>query len=227
MNQPVLQTPKESYYAHTRLDMISMLDAIPETVLEIGCGTGNTLRYLKKQGTRETFGIELDSTMAKIAMNHVDHVTVGDIESMEWPFPDKLFDCIILGDVLEHLLDPWSVLRTLSESLISGGQIVASLPNVRFYGVSIPLLLKGRWTYTEEGILDRTHLRFFTRKTAIELIASAGFEIRKVSANYGPKRHLFNRLTLGIFRNLLARQYLIHAYRAEQPAIIRMSRTEP
>ena len=130
MNQPILQTPKESYYTHTRLDMISMLDAIPETVLEVGCGTGNTLRYLKKQGTRETFGIELDSTMAEVAMRQVDHVAVGDIEAMEWPFAGKLFDCIILGDVLEHLRDPWSVLRTLSESLISGGQIVASLPNV-------------------------------------------------------------------------------------------------
>lgn len=222
MNRSILQTPKESYYTHTRLDMISMLDAIPETVLEVGCGTGNTLRYLKKQGTRETFGIELDSTMAEVAMRQVDQVAVGDIEAMEWPFAGKLFDCIILGDVLEHLRDPWSVLRTLSESLISGGQIVASLPNVRFYGVSIPLLFGGRWTYTEEGILDRTHLRFFTRKTAIELIASAGFEIRKVSANYGPKRLLFNRLTLGIFRNLLARQYLIHAYKAEQPATTRI-----
>lgn len=218
MNQPILHTPGESYYAHTRLDMISMLDAIPETVLEIGCGTGNTLRYLKKQGARETFGIELDSTMAKIAMNHVDHVAVGDIEAMEWPFADKLFDCIILGDVLEHLRDPWSVLRTLSESLISSGQVVASLPNVRFYGVSIPLLFGDRWTYTEEGILDRTYLRFFTRKTATELVSGAGFAIRKVSANYGPKRLLFNRLTLGIFRNLLARQYLIHAYKAKEPA---------
>ena len=215
MNQPILHTPGESYYAHTRLDMIAMLDAIPETVLEIGCGAGNTLRYLKKQGARETFGIELDSTMAKIAMNHVDHVVVGDIEAMEWPFADKLFDCIILGDVLEHLRNPWRVLRTLSESLISGGQVVASLPNVRFYGVSLPLLFGGRWTYTEEGILDRTHLRFFTRKTAVELISGAGFVICKVSANYGPKRLLFNRLTLGIFRNLLARQYLIHAYKAE------------
>ena len=204
-----------------------MLDAIPETVLEIGCGTGNTLRYLKKLGARETFGIELDSTVAETAMNHVDHVAIGDIESTEWPFAGKLFDCIILGDVLEHLRDPWSVLRTLSESLISGGQVVASLPNVRFYGVSIPLLFGGRWTYTEEGILDRTHLRFFTRRTAVELISSAGFEIRKVSANYGPKRHLFNRLTLGIFRNLLARQYLIHAYKAEQTATARMPHIEP
>ncbi len=225
MNQPVLHTLGESYYAHTRLDMISMLDTIPETVLEIGCGTGNTLRYLKQQGARETFGIELDSAMAEIAMRQVDHVAVGDIEAMEWPFADKLFDCIILGDVLEHLCDPWNVLRTLSEFLISGGQVVVSLPNVRFYGVSIPLLFRGRWTYTEEGILDRTHLRFFTRSTAVKLISGAGFVIRKVSANYGPKRLLFNRLTVGIFRNLLARQYLIHAYKAQQPATAQISRT--
>lgn len=203
-----------------------MLDAIPETVLDVGCGSGNTLRYLKKLGARETFGIEVNSTVAEAAINHVDHVAVGDIESMEWPFAGKLFDCIILGDVLEHLRDPWCVLRTLSNLLPSGGQVIASLPNVQFYGVSLPLLFGGQWTYTEEGILDRTHLRFFTRRTAVALISGTGLAIRKVSANYGPKRLLFNRLSLGIFRNLLARQYLIHAYKAEQPTTTRIGRND-
>ncbi len=192
-----------------------MLDRIPETVLEVGCGSGNTLRYLKEQGARRTFGIEVNSTVAKAATNHVDHLAVGDIESMEWSFADRLFDCIILGDILEHLRDPWGVVKKLSESLPSGGQLVASLPNVRFYSVSIPLLFAGRWTYAEEGILDRTHLRFFTRRTAVELFLEAGFAIRKVSFTYGPKRRLFNRLTLGIFRNLLAYQYLVHAYKVD------------
>ncbi len=219
MNQPVLHAPGESYYTHTRLDIISMLDPIPETVLEVGCGAGNTLRYLKEQGARATFGIELHRTVAETAMNNVDHVAVGDIESMGWPFSGQIFDCIIFGDVLEHLRDPWKVVKNLSESLAVGGQVVASLPNVRFYGVSFPLLFGGRWTYTEEGILDRTHLRFFTRKTAVELISESGLVVRKVSSNYGPKRHLLNRLTIGAFRNLLARQHLVHAYKAGQSAI--------
>ena len=209
-----LHTPGQVYYAHTRLELIALLDGVPETVLEVGCGRGNTLQYLKDQGAKETFGIELNSKVAEAAIDQgVDHVAVGDVESMEWPFPGARFACIILGDVLEHLRDPWGVVETLKESLCDGGQLVASLPNVRFYGVSIPLLLGGRWTYTEEGILDRTHLRFFTRATAIELFSAAGLEVRHVSSTYGPKRRLFNLLTLGIFRNFLARQHLIHAYK--------------
>ena len=159
-----LHYPKESYYTHTRLDLISMLERLPQTVLEIGCGTGNTLRYLKENGARKTFGIEANGAVAEDAKHQVDHIVVGDIESMEWPFPDQVFDCIILGDVLEHLRDPWRVVEMLLGLLTQGGQVVASLPNVRFYGVSIPLLFGGRWTYTEEGVLDRTHLRFFTRR---------------------------------------------------------------
>ena len=213
MNGTELHTPGHAYYAHTRLELVSLLDGVPETVLEVGCGRGNTLRYLKDQGAKETFGIELNSNVAEEATGQVDHIAVGDIESMEWPFPGARFDCIILGDVLEHLRDPWGVVETLKETLRDGGQLVASLPNVRFYGVSIPLLLGGRWSYTEEGILDRTHLRFFTRRTAIQLFSGAGLQVGHVSSTYGPKRRLFNLLTLGIFRNLLARQHLIHAYK--------------
>ncbi len=210
-----LHTPGQAYYAHTRLELISLLDGVPETVLEVGCGRGNTLRYLKGQGARETFGIELNSKVAEEAIGQVDHVAIGDVESMEWPFPGARFDCIILGDVLEHLRDPWGVVETLKELLRDGGQLVASLPNVRFYGVSLPLLLRGKWTYTEEGILDRTHLRFFTRGSAIQLFSGAGLRVHHVASTYGPKRRLFNLLTLGIFRNHLARQHLIHAYKAE------------
>ena len=215
MSQHALHTPGESYYSHTRLDMVSMLEAVPETVLEIGCGSGHTLRYLKDQGAGETFGIELNSTVAAEAMDRVDHLAVGDIESMQWPFADQLFDCILFGDVLEHLRDPWSLVNRLAGCLSPGGQVVASLPNVRFYGVSFPLLFAGRWTYTEEGMLDRTHLRFFTRRTAQELLSGAGLTIRKVSSTYGPKRRIFNLLTLGIFRNLLARQHLVYARKPE------------
>lgn len=215
MSQSFLHLPGDSYYEHTRLDIISMLNPIPEKVLEVGCGTGNTLRYLKEMGTQQTFGIELNRKVAEEAMNNVDYVAVGDIESMEWPFQNRVFDCLIFGDVLEHLRDPWGVVKQLSKSIPVGGQVVASLPNVRFYGISIPLLLGGRWTYTEEGILDRTHLRFFTKGTAVELITQGGFVVREVLSNYGPKRHLFNRLTLGIFCDLLARQHLVHGYKEE------------
>ena len=211
MTSRTLHDPGASYYQHTRLELVSMLEKTPETALEIGCGSGNTLQYLKQQGTHQTFGIELNGAVAQDAVKHVDHVAEGDIESLQWPFPGQMFDCIIIGDVLEHLRDPWGLVATLSSSLNSRGEVVASLPNVRFYGVSIPLLIGGRWTYTEQGVLDRTHLRFFTKRTATELFSSAGLEISRVASIYGPKRRLVNIGTLGVFRNLLARQHLVHA----------------
>ena len=204
---------KEAYYAHTRVDLVAMLERIPEVVLEVGCGTGNTLRYLKEQGARHTYGIEVNRAVAEEATRQVDHLAIGDVETMEWPFAGQVFDCIILGDVLEHLRDPWQTVQMLHALLCPGGQVVASLPNVRFYGVTLPLLFGGRWTYADEGILDRTHLRFFTRKTAVELFSRAGFVVKRVSSNYGPRRQLINGLTLGVFRNLLARQHLIRAYK--------------
>ena len=115
-------------------------------------------------------------------------------------------------------MDPWKTVAKLDSMLAPGGVIVASIPNVRYYHVSLRLVLRGSWNLSDSGILDRTHLRFFTRKTAISLMACSGLTIKSVSARYHPRRgrssRIFNALTLGLFKELLDFQYFIVAQKA-------------
>jgi 2-polyprenyl-3-methyl-5-hydroxy-6-metoxy-1,4-benzoquinol methylase len=96
--------------------------------------------------------------------------------------PDRAFDCVVFNDVLEHLDDPWRVLRETSSLVAPGGSVVASIPKVRHYSVLLPLALHGRWTYRDSGILDRTHVRFFTRATMVELFETTGWRVEAVTA---------------------------------------------
>ena len=113
-------------------------------------------------------------------------------------------------------MDPWSTLRSLVSLLRPGGTVVASIPNINHVSAVMPLVLGGRWDYQDEGILDRSHLRFFVRSTAEDLLRSASLTITKVATNglaWGSKSGLADRLTLGLLRRFFVEQYLIQATR--------------
>lgn len=111
-------------------------------------------------------------------------VYVGSVENAIVALAGNVFDCIVFNDILEHLLAPWDVLRDVAAMLLSdGGAIVASIPNIRHYSVIKSLWLEGDWRYEEAGILDRTHLRFFTRKTIGELFRNAGYKVVELQGN--------------------------------------------
>jgi SAM-dependent methyltransferase len=111
-------------------------------------------------------------------------------------FPTGNFDLIIALDVLEHLIDPWSIVRRLHGILNPGGVIIASIPNVGHYSVAVPLVLRGQWNYADEGLLDRTHLRFFTRRTAVDLLTCSGLVIDKIeSTHFWQRRYLMKILS--------------------------------
>jgi len=125
-------------------------------------------------------GIEIDKESAQIAKKYCKDVIVGDIETMDsLPYPEEYFDVIIFGDVLEHLKDPLSVLKKLKKYLNKNGYIICSIPNIAHIYVRLNLLF-GRWEYQDTGILDKTHLRFFTKKTAIKLIEDAEYKIEEL-----------------------------------------------
>jgi 2-polyprenyl-3-methyl-5-hydroxy-6-metoxy-1,4-benzoquinol methylase len=154
-------------------------------------------------------GVELVESAAQEARKSVDDVRVGDIEKQDFGFAPSTFDAILCLDVLEHLVDPWTVVHGLARQLRPGGVLVASIPNVRNIRVVAPLMLFGSWRYMDQGQLDRTHLRFFTRASAIELIASGQLDVDRVDAVIGPRGRWISRLTFGTLRPFFEVQYLV------------------
>ena len=205
----------EQYFANARSDILALLPQRCERVLELGCGSGATLKWLKAQGRCQyTMGVELFPQAAELAAQTVDFVQQGDIEKMALNCPESHFDLILCLDVLEHLIDPWQVLARMVCHLKPGGRLIASIPNVRNWHALAPLLFAGQWRYADSGILDRTHLRFFTRDSALQLVSGSGLQVqamRRLPLAQAGKSRLANQLTLGLFREFLTLQYLIAA----------------
>jgi len=198
------------------MSLLSLAKGNPARILEIGCGRGQSLLYFKQQrGAVYTAGVEYVEDVAAIAREEkgLDHVISGDVESLNLSHLGK-FDLIIAGHVLEHVKDPWAVTRRLQALLNPDGQFIGSLPNVRHIKVSLPLLVFGKWEYQEEGILDWTHTKFFTKDTIRELLSSSGFVIDKIVPEFAPRAVFANRATLGAFQNLLAWTYNFSAFPA-------------
>jgi SAM-dependent methyltransferase len=170
----------ERYYALVRKEVETVLPDRVGSVLEIGCGAGATMAWIRTiRPVDYAVGAEIVPHMAERARHVFDDVIVGDIEAQPLP-PQEKFDTVIALDVLEHLADPWGMVRKLSQLLKENGVFVASVPNVGHWSVIFPLFFRGRWEYQDEGLLDRTHLRFFDEPRARALFEGAGFRIEKL-----------------------------------------------
>lgn len=172
-----------AYFTNTNPDLLTRIPMSARHVLEVGCGAGSFGQaYLARNPSTRYIGVELSEDAARQAAGHLGHVITGDIEqpqalvSLDQVRGSEGFDTLIFGDVLEHLRDPWAVLSTLRSRMTDGGGCVACIPNVAHWSV-IQQQLKGRWDYADSGLLDKTHLRFFTLETAIELFQKAGWTV--------------------------------------------------
>ena len=192
----------DGYYDEPRPEVTACIPLDARTIIDVGCASGALGRSLKalRPGVQVP-GVEPVAAQAERAREVLDDVSHGSADDplpAHWPAPD----CVIFADVLEHLVDPWQTLRRYRELLKPGGTIVASVPNVA-NRVVLKGLLRMRWDYTEYGILDRTHLRFFTRDTALEMFEACGFEIRYVGRNV----EMLGKKPLGSFiRKLIAKE---------------------
>lgn len=180
-----------SYYQNVRHDLIPLVPDNAKCILEVGCAAGMTGRELKKRSGAFVAGIEMNNKAACAAKNVLDDVVQGNIEDIELPYSKNSFDCILFADVLEHLIDPLSVLQKVRPLMKNKGTIVASIPNVQFHGV-VHQLIEGNWTYEKEGILDETHLRFFTFKEIEKLFSQAGYSIARVDEVLDPQYEKFS-----------------------------------
>jgi 2-polyprenyl-3-methyl-5-hydroxy-6-metoxy-1,4-benzoquinol methylase len=171
----------DSYFEGGRQDIVAMLAPNPEqAILELGCGAGGTARAARAANKAGRYiGIELMADAAKLAADAVDQVLVGDIESLDLEPLAGQFDVLIVSEVLEHLVDPWTTVRRLTGCLKPGAAIFASSPNVAHWHVLKNLFL-GRFDYSEIGVMDRTHLRWFTPHSYRAMFEAAGVEVRSV-----------------------------------------------
>jgi O-antigen biosynthesis protein len=154
-----------------------MLDLIGDgkEVVDFGCATGYFSKLLQKKGCTVT-GVEINVDAAKVAQKYCQQLVVADLDfvSVTDILPSQKFDVAVFGDILEHLRNPWKILAETKEILKEDGYVIASIPNIAHAAIRLSLL-QGRFDYTDFGILDNTHIRFFTRKTVKELFAKAGY----------------------------------------------------
>lgn len=183
---------KENYADTARDELHLLLPDSFRTVLDVGCHSGIFIDGLSKRyAGLETWGIEPDPIAADIARNRCQHFFQGTIEEQITNLPKGHFDLICFNDVLEHIYDPSAVLRQIVELglLTENGRIVACIPNVRYISNLYNLLFNKDWKYRESGVLDFTHIRFFTYKSMIRLFTDAGFEVERSEGihRYGRK----------------------------------------
>lgn len=219
---------KESFnpsYIGERTDIQKLVLPGAKNVLDVGCSTGALGAAIKANTGAHVTGIELSSQMAQVASEAIDKVFVGGAEEviLNGQLEGLQFDTIIFADVLEHLSDPWTVLRTTTHYLKPGGTIVASIPNVNHIDTLFNLIFRNYWPYRDRGIHDRTHLRFFTKRNIMELFEKAGLSIDKIVTHYRiiEKPHKLNYfakfLAIPGIRRFLAFQYLIRTNLPDVP----------
>jgi SAM-dependent methyltransferase len=204
---------KSDHYYSPRRDLIRHVPHRAKHILDVGCGPGETATALRERGGLDIVGVEVDEEVAARGKDLYDALLVGDVEKMELPFEDGHFDCILYGDVLEHLVDPWSLLKRHRRLLSDDGVIICSIPNIQHYRILKRLAFRGRWEYVESGILDRGHLRFFTWTSIIAMLEEAGFTplttVKRPSGASWLK--LLNKALGGRLISYLVRQYIVVA----------------
>jgi len=200
------------YYQQSRFEMLKYVPLTVTRVLDVGCSSGDFGALVKAQRHAEVWGVELNPNAAAIASQKLDQVYC-DAFSADLNLPKQQFDCIVFNDVLEHLIDPYSILRFTKTLLAPDGVIVASIPNVRYFGNIWKLLIHKDWKYTDQGILDRTHLRFFTQRSILDMFESLEYSVRclegihPLDEKHPNHRMKFNLLNLLLFRQIEDMRY--------------------
>jgi 2-polyprenyl-3-methyl-5-hydroxy-6-metoxy-1,4-benzoquinol methylase len=208
------------YFIQTRSEMFPYIADSAREILEVGCGEGSFAAALKAKREVRITAIEPFAPAAALAKSRVDTLLNLPIEEAIERLNGTSFDCIVLNDVLEHLVDPWAVLRVLVARLTMAGTVVASIPNVRYFPVLKDYFQAGEWRYASHGVLDRTHLRFFTRRSLTQLFEPSGLSLIQVQGINAIDRlpwkfSLLNRLTGGAFDDTRFRQFACVARRKE------------
>lgn len=189
----------EGYYSYSRSEMMAYIPRTAKRVLEVGCGEGHFGQGLRNELGAEVWGIELDENAGTSACGKLDKVIIGDATKKLAETPTQYFDCVVFNDVLEHLVDPFSMLLKTKEKLTPDGVVVCSIPNVRYFYVLRDLIIKKQWEYVDLGVLDKTHLRFFTLKSIKCMFNDLGYDIQTIKGIGPIKSFTFALLNFLVF----------------------------
>jgi len=199
-------TDARSFDNHSKYFDIALLVPNGTRVLDIGCGCGQLGEVLKKKECLVD-GIDLSLERLEFRKNY-NMIWEGNIENFDFNQASENYDVVVFSDVLEHLVSPEPILRKTSNILASKGRVIISLPNVAFF-LNRWDLARGRWDYADEGILDRTHLKFFNLSTAKQLIENAGYQIHKILPQAPIIKSPIKRATFNLLVNWWPRIFAI------------------
>ena len=200
----------DGYYDNIRYEMLKYLPEDAKKIIDIGCGNGAFAEVLKKENNAEVWGIEYMDREAQVAKSKIDKVFSGPCENYIDELPDGYFDVIYFNDVLEHLVDPYEVLDKIKYKLAPNGIVISSIPNVRYHNTFMRLLLKKDWLYEDYGVMDRTHLRFFTDKSIKRMYKEQGYTVvlqEGINKSRSIRPYLYNIPVLFMQMDILFPQY--------------------
>ena len=201
-----------NYFSAVRTEIDALLPKFSEKILDVGCGDGSTLLWIKSiQKCKKIYGIELFEKPFLQAKKKLDQALNINVENEKNFFSNEKFDLILILDVLEHLVNPWKFLEYIQKRLNLNGSIIISVPNIRHYSVLKNLIFFGDWNYTKSGILDSSHLRFFTKKSLQRIFAEQGLKckmLKKYPVDYSGKASIVNKVSLNLFSDFLTSQLI-------------------
>jgi 2-polyprenyl-3-methyl-5-hydroxy-6-metoxy-1,4-benzoquinol methylase len=210
---------KLNYYSGDRIEMLQFLPDKFDVILDVGCGQGKFGELLMKKHA-EVWGIEPFEEAASLASKVLSRVYTGRIEDKIDLLPKNYFDVIFFNDVLEHLIDPLSVISEIKDKLKPEGLIVASVPNFRYITNLSEILIFRDFKYQESGIMDSSHLRFFTKKSIIRMFHEGGYSLKTIKGIVQTKSVTglvlatsINLISLGYHKDIFYKQFVIIASR--------------
>ncbi|NDK56317.1 class I SAM-dependent methyltransferase [Pontibacter fetidus] len=205
----------ESYYSHKRVELYPFIPEGINRSVDIGCSNGSFSYNIKNVfNIEEVWGVEPNYFSANEAKSKLFKVINSGIEEAINELPKCYFDCVFFNDVLEHLIDPECILKKIKENITKDGFIFCSIPNILHFTTLYSVVINKDWKYENEGILDKTHLRFFTKKSIIRMFEECGYKvitINGINPHMNSKLRILNFLTANRYEEMKYLQFAILA----------------